>query len=93
MSLIFHRFGRRKKNSKGNSQPPANQNTSTNMSLTFKRTAITNDYVVTQKSLGLGINGKVLECHSKANNEKYALKVNFFLVLEDDDDDVMVMFI
>ena len=46
---------------------------------TAKRHAITHDYDVTQKTLGVGINGKVLEVHKKGDTEeprnKYALKV------------------
>ena len=36
---------------------------------------ITTDYKITEKVLGLGINGKVVECFSKANGQKFALKV------------------
>jgi mitogen-activated protein kinase-activated protein kinase 2 len=43
---------------------------------TPKRNAITQDYTVTQQSLGVGINGKVLQCFKKGDNtKKYALKV------------------
>ena len=42
-----------------------------------KRHAITKDYDVTQKSLGVGINGKVLQCYKKGDRvQKFALKVN-----------------
>ena len=40
-----------------------------------KRHAISNDYEVTQRSLGVGINGKVLECIRKVDKQKFALKV------------------
>jgi len=40
-----------------------------------KRHAISNDYEVTKRSLGVGINGKVLECIRKADKQKFALKV------------------
>lgn len=40
-----------------------------------KRHAITQDYVWSNRVLGLGINGKVVECTSKATGEKCALKV------------------
>ncbi|EDO40421.1 predicted protein [Nematostella vectensis] len=40
-----------------------------------KKTLITNDYNITQKVLGVGINGKVLECFDKKTNDKHALKV------------------
>ena len=45
-----------------------------------KKTPITDDYTITQNVLGLGINGKVCECFSKATKERYALKVNFRLM-------------
>ncbi|XP_070557910.1 MAP kinase-activated protein kinase 2-like isoform X2 [Ptychodera flava] len=40
-----------------------------------KKTNITDDYKISANVLGLGINGKVLECYSKANGRKFALKV------------------
>lgn len=40
-----------------------------------KKTLITKRYEITQKSLGVGINGKVLECIDKQTGEKAALKV------------------
>jgi len=46
-----------------------------NKPLTSKRHAITQDYDVSQKSLGVGINGKVLECYRKKDKGKFALKV------------------
>lgn len=46
-----------------------------NKPLTSKRHAITQDYDVSQKSLGVGINGKVLECYRKRDKGKFALKV------------------
>jgi len=42
--------------------------------LTPKKTPITEDYKLTSNVLGLGINGKVMECNSKADGRKYALK-------------------
>jgi len=47
-----------------------------------KRTPITDDYSLSTKVLGLGINGKVVVCHAKADNRKCALKVlhNLFLL-------------
>jgi len=41
-----------------------------------KRTPISQDYRVTGSVLGLGINGKVVECFSHRSGEKFALKVN-----------------
>lgn len=43
--------------------------------LEIKRHAVTDDYKVTTRVLGLGINGKVLECCNKKTLEKCALKV------------------
>lgn len=40
-----------------------------------KKTHITDDYEITKSVLGLGINGKVVECFSRTTREKYALKV------------------
>lgn len=40
-----------------------------------KRHAITNDYTILTRSLGVGVNGKVLECIHKATGAKRALKV------------------
>ena len=40
-----------------------------------KRYPINQDYVISTRVLGLGINGKVVECTSKPTGEKCALKV------------------
>lgn len=48
--------------------------------LQAKKTAITDDYKLSNNVLGLGINGKVVECYSKADGRKYALKVPDHLV-------------
>lgn len=40
-----------------------------------KKNTITDDYRISSSVLGLGINGKVVECYSRKTNEKYALKV------------------
>ena len=40
-----------------------------------KKHPITNDYTILTRCLGVGVNGKVLECIHKATNEKRALKV------------------
>lgn len=42
----------------------------------IKRNAVTDDYKISNQVLGLGINGKVLECYNKKTGEKCALKVN-----------------
>ena len=41
-----------------------------------KSSLITSDYDLSQKVLGVGINGKVLECTEKKTGLKYALKVS-----------------
>ncbi|MEQ2167797.1 hypothetical protein GOODEAATRI_007682, partial [Goodea atripinnis] len=43
--------------------------------LDIKRNAVTDDYKISSQVLGLGINGKVLECFNKKTGEKCALKV------------------
>lgn len=43
--------------------------------LKFRRHAVTEDYKITAQVLGLGINGKVLECYCRTTGEKCALKV------------------
>lgn len=48
----------------------------TQKSLQPKKYPITNDYVINQRVLGLGVNGKVLECVHRASGEKRALKVS-----------------
>lgn len=44
--------------------------------LEAKRNLITDDYSISQTVLGVGINGKVLECTDKKTGGKYALKVS-----------------
>lgn len=46
-----------------------------NISYIPKRTPITDDYEITKQVLGLGINGKVVECFNRVNREKFALKI------------------
>ena len=48
--------------------------------LKSKLTSILDEYSVTNKVLGLGINGKVVECYRKDNGQKYALKVRIFII-------------
>jgi len=43
--------------------------------LQTKQVPISHDYRLSSNVLGLGINGKVVECYSKADGHKYALKV------------------
>lgn len=40
-----------------------------------KVTPITDDYEISNHVLGLGINGKVVQCYDRNTREKYALKV------------------
>lgn len=47
-----------------------------NKPLVPKKHPITNDYVILSRCLGVGVNGKVLECTHKATGEKRALKVS-----------------
>lgn len=42
---------------------------------TPKRIPVTDDYEITKQVLGLGINGKVVECFNRATRVKYALKI------------------
>ncbi|KAI1727055.1 protein kinase domain-containing protein [Ditylenchus destructor] len=41
----------------------------------LKTTPITDEYKITHEIIGIGESGKVMACFSKANGEKYALKV------------------
>lgn len=43
--------------------------------LEIKRNAVTDQYKISSQVLGLGINGKVLECFNKKTGQKCALKV------------------
>lgn len=45
--------------------------------LEIKRHAVTDDYKVSSQVLGLGVNGKVVECYNKKTEQKCALKVNY----------------
>ena len=44
--------------------------------LEFRRTSVTQDYTLTARVLGFGINGKVLQCFCKKSRQKCALKVS-----------------
>lgn len=44
-----------------------------------KATPITDDYEISNTVLGLGINGKVVQCTAKKTTNKYALKVSTYL--------------
>ena len=41
-----------------------------------KKINITDEYEILSKVLGLGINGKVVECIKKSTGQKFALKVS-----------------
>lgn len=43
--------------------------------LEIKKHAVTDDYKLSKRVLGLGINGKVMECFNKVTGQKCALKV------------------
>lgn len=62
-------------------QPGQQSNIPVGGPVRFKTTALTNFYEITENVLGLGINGKVLECYSKTDGTKYALKVNVVFVV------------
>lgn len=49
--------------------------------LEIKKHAVTDDYKLSKRVLGLGINGKVLECFNKETGQKCALKVCSFSFL------------
>ncbi|XP_073501245.1 MAP kinase-activated protein kinase 3 isoform X2 [Phyllobates terribilis] len=56
----------------GNESPPSLAQTT---KYDIKRHAITDDYKVSKQVLGLGINGKVLECYRRDSGQKCALKI------------------
>ncbi|KAF3856414.1 hypothetical protein F7725_017137 [Dissostichus mawsoni] len=58
-----------------NSDPLTDQQPPAYSKVEFKRHAVTDDYKITSQVLGLGINGKVLECYCKKTGEKCALKI------------------
>ncbi len=47
----------------------------TTSNVNVKSTPLTDDYSVSNVVLGLGINGKVVECKNKKTGDKFALKV------------------
>ncbi|KMQ96753.1 map kinase-activated protein kinase 2 [Lasius niger] len=49
-----------------------------NNRLSPKVTPITDDYEISNHVLGLGINGKVVQCYDRDTRQKYALKVSAF---------------
>lgn len=47
-----------------------------NSRLSPKISPITDDYEISNHVLGLGINGKVVQCYDRNTRQKYALKVS-----------------
>lgn len=72
---MFGRRGRRGNKGMGDNQSTLNSNIPHNMSPSFKKIAITEEYKISTNVLGLGINGKVLECFHLKTDEKFALKI------------------
>lgn len=62
-------------NSSNQTYPPA-PNIAQYAPLDPKKTPITDDYEISNNVLGLGINGKVVECVNKKSLVKFALKVS-----------------
>ncbi|XP_032822595.2 MAP kinase-activated protein kinase 2-like [Petromyzon marinus] len=54
---------------------PASSAAATRAVLQPRKNAVTDDFRITGQVLGLGINGKVVECYNKKTAEKFALKL------------------
>ena len=65
----------KKKNKNMGENQSTQSGTQTKQTFKAKTNAITDDYEITKKVLGLGINGKVHEVTHRQTKEKYALKV------------------
>ena len=77
---FFNKFKGKFKGPDASSGPAGQQpaaSTTSRMSYTPKRHSLNTDYEISKKVLGLGINGKVLECYDKKSKEKFALKVRY----------------
>lgn len=82
-----HNRGSNNHNRDNNNQDNINMLTNKMMNpkpLTLINHPICDDYEITDKTLGLGINGKVVECYHKQSGAKFAVKVrtvncHFFL--------------
>ena len=61
---------------KGSAPPNFALNMHSGKMLVPKKHPITNDYTILTKTLGVGVNGKVLECIHKATGDRRALKVS-----------------
>ena len=59
----------------GSQAPNFAQHLAVSRPLMPKKHPITSDYSISSRSLGVGVNGKVLECTNKRTGEKRALKV------------------
>ena len=70
--MPFHIFKKDNQTTQNNPPPPMSLNLG---GIKFKTTNITNDYTISSRTLGVGINGKVVECFCKRTGQKYALKV------------------
>lgn len=66
-------------NYSGSAPPDFGQRLAQSKQLIPKKHPITNDYTILTKTLGVGVNGKVLECIHKATGDKRALKVGICL--------------
>lgn len=66
-------------NYSGSAPPDFGQRLAQSKQLVPKKHPITNDYTILTKTLGVGVNGKVLECIHKATGDKRALKVGICL--------------
>lgn len=63
----------------GSQEPNFSKHLAVTRPLMPKKHPITNDYTISSRSLGVGVNGKVLECVNKRTGEKRALKVSDYL--------------
>ncbi len=66
---------------KGSAPPDFAQKLIQSKPLVPKKHPITNDYTILTKTLGVGVNGKVLECIHKATGDRRALKVGVCVCL------------
>lgn len=73
--LLFRVFGRPKPRPSLNIMDDFEKLGNARPTLQPKTTSILLDYTISDKVLGLGINGKVVECFDKKSGAKYALKV------------------
>ena len=68
----------------GDAQEERNRNNGSGVSaLCMRRNLIGEDFTVTGRVLGLGANGKVMECVDKLTGQRFALKVSLTECLPD----------